>query len=338
MNADDLLRSLRDDADEGPLARLVGLLVDDLLTRPMGELVDPPRWADIAKTGLSDWLASDRGEQRLKDGWREAIEWLGQQDRTVGDVVPAEIRAAIEEVVAQPYAPDPEVLRRTIDREPVRKLLREILHDTLVDFGRKVSSPVAGASVSKGLGSALGGLGRGAGDRFRKRAGVLGALAEEAIGAVGSELEKQLDRKATEFADGALSTVIGEFVRLLSDPARSDDQAAIRKALLVGVWDWSGPEAAAELGRGDPDSTAQVLRRVLTAWVQRDDFDEQIAGWLTELLYEHGHRTLGDVLDELDLLDSFRTHAGELARQRAQAFVGGDAFGVWLRELAPETP
>jgi len=302
------------------------------LQRPLGELVDPPRWAEIAQTALSDWLASERGEQRVLQGWRDAVAWLEQQDQTVGEALAPEIREAIEEVVAQPYSPDPAVLRRTIDREPVRKLVREILHDTLVDFGKKVSAPVASSGVTRGLGA----FGSRAGDRFRKRAGVLGALAEEAIGAVGSELEKQLDRKATEFADTALSSVIGQFVEVLSSPDRSEDQAAFRKALLQGVWAWSGPEAATELRRGDPDGTARIVRRVAEAWVGREDAEEQIAGWLEELLYEHGHRTLAAVLEEIDLLDSFRTHAGDLVRQRAHAFVGGDPFAAWLHELVQE--
>jgi hypothetical protein len=326
----DLLTKLR--ADGGPLNALVDLLVDDLLARALGEVVDPERTTALVASSLKDFLASDRGQDRILSWWSDALDRIEQEERTLRDIVPVEVRAAADALAAQPYQPDPDALLALLDRGPVRDLLREILQTTLVDFGKKVASPVKSAPIAKGLG-AFGNLG----ERARRRAGVLGALAEEVAGAVGGELERQVERKAHEFADTALSGVLQRIVHLLSDADRAQDQAALRKALLDGAWDWTGPVAAAELRRGDPKAIANIVREATSAWTSQDDFDTTIRGWIDELLAEQGHLTLGDFLDDLDLLDSFKSTTTELMQQRAHDFVATSTFAGWLEQLEEPT-
>lgn len=326
----DLLTQLR--APDGPLAGLVTLLVGDLLGRALGEVVDPERTARMAASTLRDWLAGDRGEAQLLAWWTGVVDRIEAEERPLREVIPDAVREAAETVAAQPYQPDRDALLSLLDREPVRKLLREILQTTLVDFGKKVSAPVKSAPISKGLGGALGGFGA----RAKKRAGVLGALAEEVAGAVGGELERQVERKAADFADTALSSVLHRIVDLMADPARAEDQAALRGALLEGAWDWTGPIAARELRRGDSDAIAAVVREAVQAWTAQDDFEPTVRGWIDEILAEQGHLTLHDFLQDLDLLDSFRTYATELMQQRATDFVSTDAFGGWLQRVEDE--
>ncbi len=326
----DLLTLLRD--HPAHLDALVDLLVDDLLGRALGEVVDADRTAAMLASTIKDWLGSDRGEERILGWWSELIDRVAAEDRTLRDIVPTEVREATDALAAQPYQPDREALLSLLDREPVRKLLREILQTALVDFGKKVAAPVKSAPISKGLG-AFGSLG----ERAKRRAGVLGAIAEEVAGAVGGELERQVERKASEFADTALSGVLQRIVDLMADPARTDDQAALRQALLDGAWDWTGPIAAQELRRGDPEAIAGVVREALQAWTGRDDFQATVRGWLDELLSEQGHLTLHDFLKDIDLLESFRQHTTELLRQRAHDFVATAPFAAWLEGLE-ETP
>ena len=323
----ELLARLRN--PDGPLGALIDLLVQDLLGRALGEVLDPARTAEMLAAAARDWLGSEQGEARLLASWSELINRVEAEPRTLRAVIPDEVRHAAERLAAQPYHPDRDALLALLDREPVRKLLREILQNTLVDFGKRVSAPVSGAKIGKGLTGALGGFGQ----RARQHAGVFGALAEEALGAVGGELERQVERKAAEFADTAMSSVLQRIVHLLSDPSRAEDQAAVREALLQGAWDWTGPIAAAELRRGDPEAVASVIREALTAWTARDDFADTLAGWLDTLLEEQGHLTLRDDLADLDLLDSVRANTTELMLQRAQDFVNTEPFAAWLDRL-----
>ncbi len=323
----DLLARLRD--PEGPLGALIDLLVDDLLARALGEVLDPERVAEMLASTARDWLGSEQGEARLLAAWSELIDRIEDEQRALRDVIPAEVRQAAERLAAQPYHPDRDALLALLDREPVRKLLREILQNTLVEFGKRVAAPVSSAKIGKGLTGALGGFGA----RAKQRAGVFGALAEEALGAVGGELERQVERKAADFADTAMSSVLQRIVYLLSDPSRAEDQAALREALLQGTWDWTGAMAAAELRRGDPEAVSAVVREALTAWTGRDDFQDTLRGWLETLLEEQGHLTLRDVLADLDLLDSVTQNSHELLLQRARDFVATDPFADLLKLL-----
>ncbi len=323
----DLLARLND--PDGPLGGLIDLLVDDLLARALGEVLDPERVAEMLAGATRDWLGSEHGEARLLTAWSELVDRIEAEGRPLREVVPAEVRQAAERLAAQPYHPDRDALLALLDREPVRKLLREILQNTLVDFGKRVAAPVSGAKIGKGLTGALGGFGA----RAKQRAGVFGALAEEALGAVGGELERQVERKAAEFADTAMSSVLQRIVYLLSDPSRAEDQAAVREALLQGTWDWTGAMAAAELRRGDPEAVAAVVREALTAWTGRDDFQDTLRGWLETLLEEQGHLTLRDFLADLDLLDTITQNSHELLLQRARDFVATDPFAAWLKLL-----
>lgn len=326
----DLLTRLR--AQPGHLDALARLLVDDLLGRALGEVVDPERTAAMLASTLRDWLASERGEERLLAWWADALDRIEAQPRPLRELVPDELREAAEALAAHPYQPDRATLLQLLDRPPVRKLLREILQNTLVDFGKKVAAPVRSAQISRGLG-AFGNLG----ERAKRRAGVLGTLAEEVAGAVGGELERQVERKAKEFASTALSSVLQRIVDLLADPERADDQAALRQALLEGAWEWTGPVAAAELRRADPKTIASVLHEALAALTGRDDFEATVRGWVDDLLQEQGHLTLHDFLEDLDVLDSFTQHTTELLGQRAQDFVTTAAFAGWLEALEETT-
>jgi hypothetical protein len=322
----DLLTRLRQ--PDGPLDGLVRLLLDDLLDRTLGEVIDPARAASMVGSALRSWAGSEQGRQRVLDGWRAAIDRVEQEERTLREIVPPEVRAAAEALAKQPYQPDRAVLLGLLDRDPVRKLLREILQTTLIDFGHKVAAPVRSAPISKGLG-AFGSLG----ERAKRRAGVFGQIAEEVAGAVGGELERQVERKATEFADTALTGVLQRIVDLAADPSRAGDQAALRLALLDGAWDWSGPVAAAELRRSDPEAVADVVREALLAWTSGDGFDDTVRRGLDALLDEWGHRCLREFLQDVDLLDSFTDTSAELLRQRAHDFVAGAAFAGWLSAL-----
>lgn len=283
----------------------------------------------MLSSALRDWLASEEGQDRMLTAWSDAVDRVGAEQRTLRELLPAEVQVAAEALAAQPYHPDHDALLALLDREPVRKLLREILQNTLTDFGKRVTAPMTGAKLGKGIGGALGGIGA----RAKHRAGVFGALAEEASRVVGGELERQMEGRAAEFADSAMSSVLQRIVHLLSDPSRAEDQAAVRGALLEGAWDWTGAIAAAELRRGDPEAVAAVVREALTAWTGRGDFESTIEGWLQALLDEQGALTLRDFLCDLDLLESTTASSRQLLLQRARDFVATDAFAGWLAQL-----
>ena len=318
----ELLSQLRDPKAGAATDRLARLVVQEMLARPLEEVVDAHRTATVAAEVLGDWLRSERAELKLLEAWKESIERVRCEERTLGELAPSEVIEAVEQLAMQHYSPDRQLLLSVLDRPPVRELFRELLTETLTSFGKKISA--GGGS------SALGALGKlGAG---RSKGGLLGRVGGVAS-AVGGEVERQLERRIPEYVDSGLSQMIQRFVELLSDPDRAAEQAAVRVALLQGLWERTGPEIADELSRLDAPATAAVLRQSLTAWVSRPEAIPQLAGWIEGLTAEYGGLHLAGVLEDLDLLELFDQYATELAHGAALQLFETEAFALWLQSL-----
>ena len=311
--------------DGDALSRLAELLVDDALDRPLREVVDVERWPALVGELLGAWAASEAAEQRLVDAVHEGIDHLATLPGPLGEQLPPAVRDGLRDLARRPYSPNRALVLKLIDQEPVRKLLREILLDTVTRFARKVRNTGEQTTV----GGALGGIGRFA----KRRAGTLGSIAGEMASAVGSEVEKQMERRAAEFVDGALSGVIQRLAAQLADDSHASDQAAMRTALLDSALTLTGPELATELANADPDGLANLLRRSLQGWITADGFDDQLRGWLDSLVSAQGDRTLRATLDDVGLTDSLTTTARAVTLDAARRFVATEAFAGWLTTL-----
>jgi len=321
-----LLARLRDDSDEGPLAALAELIVDDALARPLSELIDAEQAAELIHRALSAWQQSDQAQAGIREPWDRLMKTLQSQDQALGELLPSELRDGIAELVAQPFAANRELLLALLDRPAFRQLVRELLVDTLIGFGRRLRTPVAGTRLGKGLSD----LGR----RARGRTGGIGDLAGDLVGAVSGGVEKQLDSRAAEFADSAISSVIHKLADYLCDDSRADEQAALRQGVLQGLWELTGTQIAGEMERSDIEAGAQVLRRSLGAWLERDGSMDDLQGWLSDLLAAEDHDSLQSLLDSLGLLETFHELSVDQTRKRLQELVAKKKFTRWLSTLA----
>jgi hypothetical protein len=324
MDAAELLERLRNGSPGGPLDRLADLVVDDLLARPVREVLEP-RWvAEVARDGLRAWLASGAAEARLLLAVEDALVHLERTDRSLEELLPPELVAGIRGLSDRPYHPAGNLLRSLLDREPVRALIRDLLVNALVGFAKRLGSPVTDSKLARGLG----GLGRFAKEQARARAGTLGAVAT----AITDEFERQAERRAVEFADTALSGVISQLIERLTRPGTSPEQAALRRALLDSLLALRGPEVAAELRRADPKLVAASARRVLGTWANREDLPARLESAIGQVLAREGDRTLGESLDSLELRGPTRELTKRAIVRRLGPLVGGDAFAAWLAE------
>lgn len=324
MDAAGFLERLRSDEAGGPLDRLADLIVDDLLARPVREVLDP-RWiAELARDGLRAWLASGAAEARVLLAVEDGLVRLEGSDRSLEELLPPELVAGIRGLSDRPYQPQGNLLRSILDREPVRALIRDLLVHALVGFAKRLGSPVTDSKLARGLG----GLGRFAKEQAKARAGAIGAVAT----AIGDEFERQAERRAAEFADTALSGVISQLIERLTRPGTSPEQSALRRALLDSVLALRGPELAAELRRADPKLVAASVRRVLGEWAGREDLPDRLASAFALVLAREGDRTVGESLDSLELRGPTRELTKRAILRRLAPLVGGDAFGAWLGE------
>lgn len=324
MDATTLLGTLKDDSPGGALDRLAALSVDHLLDRPLGALVTAEQAAQVLRQGLDGWLASPTAVPALTRLVDDAVNRLRADRRSLKEAVPRDLRHALRELVGRPFSPDKQVVLTIIDREPTRELVRQLLLDAILDFGRKVSSPVAG--VAKGLGA----FARMAGEAVTSRGGAIGGL----VGAVSGEVERQLEKRAVEFVDAALAGVFGQLADSVSDPRRATEAAELRVALFDGALELTGAQLGRELLNGDVPGGAEVLRAGLRRWLASAQSDAQLLQAATALLAGGGQRTAREALAEAGLLETARAAAHRHLRARLAEVVGSAAFAQWLAEVA----
>lgn len=323
MDARDLVSRLTQPGPTAPAATLAALSIDAVLATPLGELLPRDRTVAVAREALAGWLAAPGAVTALSRVVESLTERLQAEPRPMKDVVAREVRAALREVVARPFSPERRLVLAIIDRSPVRELVRQLLLDTVLDFGRKASAPVAG--MARGLGS----LARLAGETVKARGGGLGSL----VGAVGSEVERQLERRAVDFVDAALGGVMGQLADVIANPQRAAEAAELRVAFLDGALELSGPQLARELMNLDAAGGAEVLRAGLARWVASDQAAPQLHQLADFVLTRDAGRPVGELLREIGLLEVVRAAAVEALAERTRRLAATPAFEAWLTAL-----
>jgi hypothetical protein len=319
VNAQTLLSRLQADAADS----LAELSVNSVLDTKLVELVPPAKLAADARKVLDAWLASETAVKELARGVEWVVNRLNADRRTVGEAVPREAKASLKEMLRRPFSPDRKLVLTVIDRDPTRELVRQLLLDAVLEFGRRASAPVAG--MARGLGS----LAKLAGETVKSRGGTLGSL----VGAVGGEVERQLEKRAVEFVDSALAGVFGQIADAISDPRRAAEAAELRVAFMDGVLELTFPQLARELVNLNVDGGAEVLRSGLRRWLATPEANEQLEKFAALVLEREGQRTAREVLKGLGLEDTAKGIAKDVLAARIRAIAATPEFASWLQAL-----
>lgn len=322
MDAQTLITKLQAQGAES----LAALSVESILSTPLEVLVPATTLASTTRKGLDAWLAAPSAVTALSAVVEALVQRAQSERRPLKEVLAEDVRAALRNALSRPFSPDRRLVLTIIDREPTRELVRQLLLDAVLEFGRKASAPVAG--VARGLGS----LARLAGETVKSRSGSLGTL----VGAVSDEVERQLEKRATEFVDSALAGVFGKIADAVSDPSRADEASELRKALLDGILELTGPQLARELVNLDVVGGAEVVRSGLRHWLASPQSEEQLLAFAKFILERSGTQSVREVLIQLGLLEIARSLAQEQLTLRIRAISQTPEFSAWLEGLFSE--
>ncbi|MGO9834518.1 MAG: hypothetical protein ACLP1X_09905 [Polyangiaceae bacterium] len=311
-------------AGGGVAAGLAAAIVDDVLQRPVEELLGAHSLAGAVREGLVALTTSDSATQRITERLQGASRALSAEKRTTEAIVPSALADGMRGFARLPSAPSRDALLKVLDRPPVRRMLRAQVIETLAAFGRRAASPVSDSSLARGLG----GISKRALGQIASGPGALSRVAS----AVSSEVERQVERRATDFADTAVAGILAGIVDQAADPARRDEQAAVRIALVDGLLEMTGAELAG-LSPGDAVSQVEVARSALAAWATQPDFVRSLESALEAVLAEDAHRPLGDLLADFAIRDTVVKHATGVVEHAIARLVAGPAFERWLTEL-----
>jgi hypothetical protein len=321
------LERLSNTGPESHLRRLSVLAVEALFDDTVDSIIDVKRLARRVHSAMASWVETQTSAVQLLH-YAEFItnRWSGDETELV-EALPPELTETIEKIVVRPYSPDRKLVLSLLNREPLRQLIRQLLLETILDFGRRASAPVAG--IARGLGS----FAKMTGDAVKNRGGALGGI----LGAVSGEVERQLERRAVEFADEALADIIEKLADAIADPAKAHQSAQLRLALLEGVREITLRQVSREAINADLPGALKLVREGLAEWLAAPESLDELERLGNLLLGQLLARPVRDVLAEAGLLGATREAILELLDAQLSRLVGTTAFVKWLDELLAPT-
>lgn len=319
MDATNLIAKLQGEAAQS----LAALSVEQILAKPVEALVPQQLARETARKGLEAWLKSDTALTVLERIVEAIVNELQQDKRSLKEVLSSDLRRVAHELLRRPFSPDRRLVLTIIDREPMREVVRALLLDTVLEFGRKASAPVAG--VARGLGS----LAKLAGETVKSRSGGLGSL----VGAVSGEVERQVEKRAVEYVDAALGGVFAQLADIISDPRKADQAAELRLAAFDGVLELTATQLARELMNLDITGGAKVLRSGLEKWLATSESEKHLEQVARFVLTPDAKRPAREVLQEIGLLDVTREVATKQLAAHIQSVAASPEFASWLSAL-----
>ncbi len=298
----------------GGTDRLVDLMLDDLLDRPITELVDPA-WLARQLAATARQAAAD---PQVEAFFRARVSDARSRVPTGRPTVPAELREPLRDVLSRPYVPDRELVGRLLDHNTARLLLRNLFQDLLVAFARKLKPPAAAQRMAGGFGG-LGG--------FRG----LQKLGEGIQNFVGEEFEAQVEARAREFMDAGVQRLVEKMADHLCNPALVADYGAWRAHGLDVLLATEMHQLAAEVEKLDPDSLVATGAALVRGIAGQEALVEQFEAMLTSAMAASGGRSARELLGGLE------AHGIELVRsvmrERARALVDTEGFTRWWDEV-----
>ncbi len=314
---------LRTPEKTGPLSALVTLGVTQLFETPLNQTVDPSALGQSLHRLINAWVDSPAAESTLLRFSERIFEQLSAHETSLDRALPTELRRAFEQLLARPFSPNRAVVMQLIDHEPMRELVRQLLVDTLLQFGKRASAPVSGVAKS------LGGFARLAQETLKNSSDSIGGL----VGAVSSEVERQLEKRVVEFVDTSLSQFFKQLADIVSDPARAHESAEVRQALFQGALDLTFKQLASEWVNLDVVGGARLLRQALNRWLMHAESEQQLERAVRFFLAEEPNRTMKSTLESLGLYPLAFEFGHQLLLNEAKTLVDSPGFESWWTEL-----
>ena len=311
-----LLKRLREEPEH--VERLVSLVVEDLLNRPVRDLVEPswlgPRFVEGFRASVSE----QQTEAWVRAQVQQALDRVQKEEGSLRTRVPGELVAPLRQLASRSYQPDRLLVRAILDHQAMRKLLRQVLMETLTDFGRSLKTVTQGPPPGA------------------KRRGTFGSLmgaAQEMASAVGGVMEKQVEGKVREFVDGAIDRSLDLTVEKICAEEFVPDFAEWRGGIVDKLLAVDVEKYLNEVEKLDPDGLVTELSAILQGLAAWEGLGDQVEGLLQAVVDEAGASRLSDFLEGSGLEKEWRPQLEELFVVRAREFVATPAFEQWLSGL-----
>lgn len=311
-----MLQRLREDSVH--IERLVSLLLEDLLNRPVRDLVEPAWLGPRFVQGFQASVSEERTEAWVRSQVQIALARAQKEEGSLRDRVPGELIAPVRQLASRPYQPDRILVRAILDHGAMHKLLRQVLMETLTEFGRSLK-PAAQPAPR--------------GSKKRSTFGSLMGAAQDMATAVGGVMEKQVEGKVREFVDGAIFRSLDLTVDKLCADDFVPDFAEWRAGIVDNLLAVDFEKYLDEVEKLDPDGLVSELSAILRGLAAWEGLGDQVESLLQAVVDEAGESRLRDFLEGSGLEEEWRPQLEEFLVVRAKDFVSTPAFASWLSDL-----
>lgn len=304
-----VLATLRDDQSRW-LGRLAELAVDELLARPLPELVSRDELMEALDAALAPELTTAVIGRYLRPAAARERQRGAESGERVGAIVPAALTPKILDVARAPFPLNPDIIEDFVDQGAVRTMLGAVVREAIVGF--------VGRSKMAGLGGA---------------ASLVGSIGKGLLGGMGRGIEQQLERAVSDFIDQSMARLTRKVVELavsergqaLQGEMRADLAARALKSRLSLYYE--------ELAKLPDEQIWALVPPILAHNVAREPLRGAIEKEIDLALTAEAGRPAQELLQELGALERSRALAVEALTRALAQVVGGEAFGRWLEEL-----
>jgi len=315
VNADNLLKRLQEEPKY--IEELNALMVEDILTRPIRDLVAPAWIASSIAADIKATVALPDFQSWLESRFRMAMDRIPDERAPLRGSLPPDLIEVGKTVLGRPSTPGRELVRTLVDQPGVRNLLQTILKRTLTDFGSKLGSTMPNTSKIPG-------------SRFRSK---LMGVAKTVASSVSSEIERQMEDRINGFLRGAMGKVIDSIVDRICDPSKAQEAATFRINLVDALLDLPRHHFRGEVRKIDPKQSAGDVHAALTALANWDKLESEIQTAIEEYASQEMDRTIRDYLEGSGLEDVFKPRLMELMGRYSGFLVENPAFSQWIAKL-----
>jgi hypothetical protein len=294
--------------------KLIHLLADDLLARPIGELVAPRQAAETFRRLVAAVCDSDAAILRLLAPILAAAEAAHDDKARLRDLLPPEINATLHDLADYRYTPDRHIVSKLLASDPVKQFMRDLVAESIEAFSGKLKAPLAGIM----------GFGKAAADSAKARTGALGAL----VGAA----QDRLTRGSSDVIDAALDALLARLVDQLCDPKNAREQAALRTAVLDSALALRARDVARELERARPLDVAEIVRGHVRRWAARPEAVDDVVRLLDTAIAADFAQPLGEAAQAWGLHAPVRAALIEGLGRLLHPFLKSPAFAAWQKE------
>lgn len=317
--------------------RLIELYLDEILERPMQEVLDPTRLARSLAGAIRSAAArpdlADRVQVMLRDLQERSTREAREQD-SLRKLLPPELHRSFRPLLSEPWVPDRRLVEALMDHEAMSSLVTDVLQAVLISFGKKIRSIAPDAGRVSQLGSGLRAPGL---SSLRAIGSSVAAVGSGVAHAFGAEIERQIEQRAREHVDGAIQSVLSDVVSHLTDPRRARSMAAWRAHCLGVVMDTPMTTWGAELRKLKPETLGPAILASLRALAASEDLAERLEGVIRSAFDNSTKRSLGQHLRDLGLEEEWRRETALLIRSSMNPLLASDAFATWVEEMLTGT-